>query len=204
MEAYGLEGIALLKNGCHPSVIELTAINVGMKQGPLAMMDEISIANTLMFEERKRQLFQPYWYEEELEVMRKMVYEYNRPGKMSKAGFYDYTSDEKLLWPELKTHFHQDNIQISREEILERLLFVQALEAIRCLESGVIDHVEEVNIGSIYGWGFAPHKGGVLQFVNDYGLNAFLKRTKELCSKYGKRFAPPDLLIQKSEKSELF
>jgi 3-hydroxyacyl-CoA dehydrogenase/enoyl-CoA hydratase/3-hydroxybutyryl-CoA epimerase len=205
MEAYGLEGIALLKDGCPPVVIEQTSINAGMKQGPLAMMDEISIANTLMFEERKMKIFQPYWYPKELEVMRQMVQDFNRPGKMSRAGFYDYDENgQKHLWSGLEEHFRSDVITLTQAGILERLMFAQVLEALRCLDSGVVDSVEEVNIASIHGWGFSAHKGGALQFINDYGVEKFLNRTKELCDEYGHRFAPPAMLIEKAEKGELF
>jgi 3-hydroxyacyl-CoA dehydrogenase/enoyl-CoA hydratase/3-hydroxybutyryl-CoA epimerase len=204
MEAYGLEGIALLKDGCLPSIIEQIALKSGMQLGPLAMMDEISIANTLSFEEKKMKYFPKYWYQNEVNVMRKMVHEFDRPGKWSKKGFYEYFDNETLLWEELVEHFHEKTKAFSEEEIYERLMFVQVLEALRCLESGVINHVEEVNIGSIYGWGFARHKGGVLQFINDYGINDFLKRTKALCKKYGERFKPPQILVDKAKKKETF
>ncbi|MGB0985056.1 MAG: 3-hydroxyacyl-CoA dehydrogenase NAD-binding domain-containing protein, partial [Saprospiraceae bacterium] len=205
MEAYGLEGIALLKDGCPPVVIEQTAINAGMKLGPLAMMDEISIANTLMFEERKMKIFQPYWYPKELEVMRQMVQDFGRAGKMSRAGFYDYDENgKKQLWGDLEAHFKNDVITLTQAGILERLMFAQVLEALRCLDSGVVDNVEEVNIASIHGWGFSVHKGGALQFINDYGVKKFLARTKELSDEYGHRFSPPSMLIEKAEKGELF
>lgn len=204
METYAIEGIALLKDGCFPAIIEQTAIKAGMQQGPLAMMDEISIANTLKFEELKRKYIgKEYWHNDELALLDKMVNEHKRPGKKSKKGFYEYINGEKELWEELPQHFQPNPQTFSEAEITERLMFVQALEAMRCLESGVIDSVEEVNIGSVYGWGFAAHKGGVLQYVNDYGLPQFLERTNELCKKYGKRFKPPQILIDKVETSHL-
>lgn len=200
METYAIEGIALLKDGCLPAVIEQTAINHGMRQGPLAMMDEMSIANTLKFEELKlKYIGDAYWYNDELKIMRQMVNEHDRLGKKSQKGFYDYNGTDKRLWSELTTNFHTEIKPIPRQEIIERLLFVQALEAMRCLDVGVIDNVEEVNIGSVHGWGFAAHKGGVLQYVNDYGVKKFLERTKELCAKYGKRFEPPQILIEKAK-----
>jgi 3-hydroxyacyl-CoA dehydrogenase / enoyl-CoA hydratase / 3-hydroxybutyryl-CoA epimerase len=204
MEAYALEGIALLKDGCLPAVIEQMAVNHGMKKGPLAMMDDMSIANTLKFEELKlKYIEEDYTYHEELKIMREMVNVHQRPGRKSQKGFYDYTEQKTELWSELTTHFHaaQDN-QISKKEIIERLMFIQVLEAMRCLDTKVINSVEEVNIGSVYGWGFAAQKGGVLQYVNDYGVEKFLERTKEFCAKYGDRFAPPQNLIDRVEAAQ--
>ena len=202
MEAYAIEGIALLKDGYLPAVIEQMAINHGMKQGPLAMMDDMSIANTLKFEELKlKYIGDSYWYNDELKIMRQMVNDHDRFGKKSQKGFYDYNGHEKQLWTELTTHFHTEIKPTPKGEIIERLMFVQALEAMRCLDVGVINNVEEVNIGSIHGWGFPAHKGGVLQYVNDYGIKKFLARTKELCAKFGKRFQPPQILIEKAKES---
>ena len=49
-------------------------------------------------------------------------------------------------------------------------MFAQANEAARCLEEGVLRSVADGNIGSIFGWGFAPFHGGALQFINAMGV----------------------------------
>jgi 3-hydroxyacyl-CoA dehydrogenase/enoyl-CoA hydratase/3-hydroxybutyryl-CoA epimerase len=59
----------------------------------------------------------------------------------------------------------------------------------------VVTNAADANIGSIFGWGFAPFKGGTLQYINDYGVAAFVQRSQELAEKYGERFAPPDHLL---------
>ena len=62
----------------------------------------------------------------------------------------------------------------------------------------------DANIGSIMGIGFPPHTGGVLQYVNTYGVKAFAQRLAELEDRYGERFAVPQVLKDKAEKGELF
>ncbi|MCA9947768.1 MAG: hypothetical protein KC449_30010, partial [Anaerolineales bacterium] len=64
--------------------------------------------------------------------------------------------------------------------------------------------VADANIGSIFGWGFAPFKGGTLQFINDYGLAQFVARSAELAETYGERFQPPALLRQMAARGERF
>jgi 3-hydroxyacyl-CoA dehydrogenase/enoyl-CoA hydratase/3-hydroxybutyryl-CoA epimerase len=71
------------------------------------------------------------------------------------------------------------------------MLFIQSIETVRCFDENVLLTVPDANIGSIFGWGFAPFKGGTLQYINDYGVKAFVARAKELESKYGERFAVP-------------
>jgi len=85
-----------------------------------------------------------------------------------------------------------------------RMMFIQAIEAARCYEDKVVVSVAEANIGSIFGWGFAPFKGGVLQFINDYGVNPFIKKSKELAETYGQRFDPPQILLKMAENGDSF
>jgi 3-hydroxyacyl-CoA dehydrogenase/enoyl-CoA hydratase/3-hydroxybutyryl-CoA epimerase len=81
------------------------------------------------------------------------------------------------------------------QDVIDRLIFVQVLQAARCLEEGVIQSPAEANLGSIYGWGFPDFKGGVLQFVNDYGFDEFVTRCQYLAQQYGSRFLPSDMLM---------
>ena len=94
--------------------------------------------------------------------------------------------------------------QLDQQAMIERLMSIQSLETIRCMQEGVLTSVGDANIGSIFGWGFAPFKGGTLQYVNDCGVKTFLERTKKLAEVHGERFSPPELLVQKADKNERF
>ena len=134
-----------------------------------------------------------------------MIKKLNRTGRASGSGFYDYPKDsKKKLWPELKNHFPLSTAVITQNEIMDRFYFSQAIEAVRCLEEGVVTSVADANIGSIYGWGFPSFKGGVLQFINDYGLNAFKVRARELSDKYGERFMLPNIIESMIKKDQIF
>ncbi|MDT4822107.1 Fatty acid oxidation complex subunit alpha [compost metagenome] len=62
----------------------------------------------------------------------------------------------------------------------------------------------DANIGSIFGIGFAAWTGGALQFINQYGLDDFIARSRYLAEQYGERFEPPALLLDKAAKGERF
>jgi 3-hydroxyacyl-CoA dehydrogenase/enoyl-CoA hydratase/3-hydroxybutyryl-CoA epimerase len=131
--------------------------------------------------------------------------QFGRFGKARGAGFYEYPPDaKKHLWPELTVIFPLQGEKLVQTEMIERLMFVQALETARCYEEGVVTSVADANIGSIFAWGFAPFKGGTLQYINDYGVADFVSRSNELAERYGERFAPPDILVQMAEKQETF
>jgi 3-hydroxyacyl-CoA dehydrogenase/enoyl-CoA hydratase/3-hydroxybutyryl-CoA epimerase len=134
-----------------------------------------------------------------------MTEEAKRLGRANGGGFYEYPeTGKKYLWPELKKHFPVSESALTQEEMIDRIRFAQAVETIRCYEEGVLTSVADANIGSIFGWGFAPFKGGTLQFVNDYGVKEFLVRTKELSELYGNRFSPPKLLVDMADQGKSF
>ena len=86
------------------------------------------------------------------------------------------------------------------------MLFVEALETVKCLDEGVIESVADANIGSIFGIGFPAWTGGVLQYINGYegGAAGFVARARELAANYGERFEPPASLVEKAERGETY
>jgi len=208
-ERYTSEGMALLAEGNAAESIESAGKKAGHPVGPLAVVDEINIGlaahireqNRKELSEKNEKLPKGNWDR----VIDFMTEDAKRLGRANGGGFYEYPDNgRKYLWPELKTYFPLSKNPLSQEEIIDRLQFIQAVETIRCYEEGVLNSVAEANIGSIFGWGFAPFKGGTLQFVNDYGIKQFIERTKELAEKYGDRFLPPQLLLDMEVKGETF
>ncbi|MCB0513598.1 MAG: 3-hydroxyacyl-CoA dehydrogenase family protein, partial [Bacteroidetes bacterium] len=204
---YVMEGIALLAEGEHPRSIENAGLKAGMPVGPLALTDEVSLK---LMDHIRQQTEKDLIAEGKeipkhpgLPVISKML-ELNRPGKAAGAGFYEYPKDgKKHLWEGLRQQFPLKE-QLSEHEMVERLLFVQAIDTVRCVEENVLRSVADANIGSIFGWGFSPFNGGTLQFINGYGLDKFVKRAAEYEAKYGERFAVPQLLKDKAAKGEIF
>ena len=196
---YILEGLSLLQEGYPPALIENLGVQAGMPKGALAMADELSMSIVAKYELQAAEHYgAKYVQHPAVVVCQRMQEELGRPGRNKKAGFYDYNSDGVVsIWPELGTHFETTKDDFSRKKITERLLFVQVLEAIWCLQEGVVKTVAEANLGSIYGWGFPSFKGGVMQFVEDYGQNEFIEQCKIYEKRYGPRFKVPKMLLKK-------
>lgn len=108
----------------------------------------------------------------------------------------DSEKGEKRLWPGLAERYPVAAQQPDQRELMDRLMFIQANEAARCLEEGVLRSVADGNIGSIMGWGFAPFEGGALQFINARGVGTFVERCRELAARHGPRFEPAALLVK--------
>ncbi|MEP3561552.1 MAG: 3-hydroxyacyl-CoA dehydrogenase NAD-binding domain-containing protein [Marinobacter sp.] len=205
------EGISMLAEGIHPASIDNAGVLAGMPVGPLAISDEVTL--TLMQHiraesKRDAEAAGRTWTPHPAEgVIDTMVNTHNRKGKASGAGFYEYPEKgKKYLWPELENLFvdQEKARSVKLQDLKDRILFIQAIETIRCLEEGVLRTVEDANIGSIFGIGYAPWTGGAIQFVNQYGVRNFAERAQELATQYGERFTPPTLLLEKAEKNETF
>jgi len=136
-------------------------------------------------------------------VLRQLC-ELGRVGKKVGKGFYDWADGDKQLWPGLAQLHPVAAQQPAQRELIDRLMFAQANEAARCLQEGVLRSVADANIGSIFGWGFAPFQGGALQFINAYGLPAFVARARALAAAHGERFAPAQILVEMAERGERF
>jgi 3-hydroxyacyl-CoA dehydrogenase/enoyl-CoA hydratase/3-hydroxybutyryl-CoA epimerase len=206
---YADEGIAMLGEGVSAPMIETEARKAGMPVGPLAVSDEVS----LRLMHQIRQQARKDLAEQGVDlaghpadaVIEQLLNEFDRAGKASGGGFYDYPdAAPKHLWPELKTRFEKPDAQISGQDIRDRLLFIQALETVRCMEEGVLRSTADANVGSMLGIGFPAWTGGALQFINQYGLKPFIARARALAERYGERFQPPALLLEKAEEGSLF
>lgn len=193
------EGCSMLAEGIPAAVIENAGRLAGMPVGPLAVIDETSMSLSVQVMDQARADLeaegQKYAAQPGQDVIQRMVKEFKRPGRAGGGGFYEYPkAGKKFLWPELEKIFGKKGAQWDFEELKERLLYRQAIETARCLEEGVLEHVHDGNIGSIFGIGFPAWTGGALQYVNHVGTKKFVKRAEELAKKVGPRFAPPKLL----------
>ncbi|MFI6225971.1 3-hydroxyacyl-CoA dehydrogenase NAD-binding domain-containing protein [Micromonospora echinospora] len=205
------EGVAMLAEGIPAATIEQASSQAGYPAPVLALMDEL----TLTLPRRIRQetaaatvaaggTWQPHAADA---VVDRMIDDCGRPGRSGGAGFYDYRDGKRVgLWPGLRDTFGGANLDTPFEDLRERMLFIEAIESVRCLEEGVLDSVVDANVGSILGIGYPSWTGGVLQYINQYegGLPGFVARARVLAERYGDRFSPPPLLVAKADRGERF
>jgi 3-hydroxyacyl-CoA dehydrogenase/enoyl-CoA hydratase/3-hydroxybutyryl-CoA epimerase len=201
------EGCSMLAEGIPAAAIENAGRLAGMPVGPLAVIDETSMSLSVhVMEQTKADLEaegRKYAPQPGQEVIVRMVKEFKRPGRAGGGGFYEYPKEgRKFLWPELARIYGKKSAKWDFEEMKERILYRQAIETARCLEEGVLEHVHDGNIGSIFGIGFPAWTGGALQYVNHVGTKKFVKRADELAKKFGPRFAPPKLLRDLAAKGK--
>lgn len=199
------EGMAMLGEGVPAASIENAAFLAGFPVGPLAVTDEVSLT---LIDKIKRQNIADFNAEGKEyaghpsdKVVDHML-ELERAGKAAQGGFYDYPAQgSKHLWAGL-SQFANPELVMPLQDIKERLLFIMAIETVRCLEERVLTSTVDANIGSIFGIGYPPWTGGCIQFINRYGLAEFVSRAQTFSDNYGERFSPPQLLIDKAQSGE--
>jgi len=205
------EAVAMVAEGVNPQSVEQAGSQAGYPAPPLQLLDELTL--TLPQKIRKETKAAVIaaggeWTEHASEpLMDRMVEEFDRKGKSSGAGFYEYADGKRVgLWKGLYENFTKDGHEIPFEDMKERMLFAEALETVKCFDEGVLRSVPDANIGSIMGIGFPPWTGGVIQYINGYegGVAGFVARARELAERYGDHFLPPASLVEKAEKGETF
>ena len=205
---YVMEGLALLNEGVHPRSIEVAGMKAGMPMPPLALQDEVSLSLSLHISDQTRRDLEAEGKTLAVHpgeaTLRVVGEKHGRIGKKAGKGFYDYNGKEKSLWPELTTLFPLAKVQPPQQELNDRMMFAQANEAARCYEEGVVRSVSDTNIGSIFGWGFAPHQGGALQFINALGAKQFVERSRDLAKRFGPRFEPAAIVVKQAQEGGRF
>ncbi|MEM1381767.1 MAG: 3-hydroxyacyl-CoA dehydrogenase NAD-binding domain-containing protein [Pseudomonadota bacterium] len=209
---YTREGFMMLTEGVSPALIENAGKATGMPMGPLELIDMVGIdtGHKIIHETIKEvgrdemaARGEPF---EALAVLDWIVEEVERPGQKAGKGFYEYDSSNNKthIWPAVYERFPMNSDQPTVEELRRRFLHIQALETMRCMEEGVVTAADDADVGSIFGWGFAPWTGGVISYANDIGLATFLAECEELEKAHGLRFKPPQILRDMVAKGEAF
>jgi 3-hydroxyacyl-CoA dehydrogenase/enoyl-CoA hydratase/3-hydroxybutyryl-CoA epimerase len=202
---YFREGMSMVSEGLHPVLVENAGRMSGMPMGALEVLDSVGLDTPLKAVRQARKDLgtnEP----DTMEIFMSDLVETNgRLGRKNAKGFYDYDEKGKRLqvWPGLIAgRAWKTDADIT--ELKERFLTVQALEAARCFEEGVITDPRDADVGGILGWGYAPFTGGPISYIDTVGAKRFVERCEAFEKKYGERFKPNKLLREMAEKNETF
>jgi len=218
--AFMNEAVSWLAEGIPPATIEQATLQAGYPAPVLQLSDEVNLNLMrdigVLYREAAESEGREWYAHPAYDVLATMIDDHGRGGKLAGAGFYDYQDGRRSgLWPGLAEAFPPvgDPRAIDMVELIERMLVVEALEAVKCVEEGVVESAADANVGSILGIGFPGWTGGVLQYIDGYrspehadrrGVAGFVQRARELSERHGDRFAPPAGLVAMAERGETF
>ncbi|MCH8846217.1 MAG: enoyl-CoA hydratase/isomerase family protein [Proteobacteria bacterium] len=176
---YLMEAVKLLEDGVPAQIIDRAATDFGMPMGPILLADTVGLDICLSVAEILGEalgLNVP-------EALRKKV-EAGEFGVKSGQGFYQYQKGKQV-----KGKVNANGSDSYSEDIADRLILQMLNESIACLREGVIGDMDMVDVGMIFGTGFAPFRGGPMHYMEHRGRQVIIDRLKELESQYGERFA---------------
>ncbi len=200
------EGMNMLSEGVKPALIENAAKMAGMPVGPLSLQDEVAIDLAYKVMQQTKKDLGSQYDGGKIEPIINTMYSAERLGRKNGKGFYVYEGREKHLWPELG-QFAVDGLQDPQPDVAEvkdRIMYAQAIEAARTMAEGIVHDPREADLGSIFGWGFAPFTGGAISFIDTIGAKQFVARADELAKAYGPQFEVPKLLREMAKSGETF
>ncbi|KGE78050.1 fatty acid oxidation complex subunit alpha FadB [Halomonas salina] len=141
-----------------------------------------------------------------------LMVEHERLGQKSGKGFYAYEEDRKGKPQkveddealELVRQVAEGEQEFSDEAIIARMMVPLCLEAVRCLEDGIVGSAAEADMALIYGIGFPPFRGGALRYIDAMGAEAFVAQADELAAELGPLYAPTDGLREMARSGQRF
>jgi len=204
--SYIMEGAQLVAEGHDPVLIEWAARQAGMVVAPLQVFDEVTLTLGLKASSQGRKYLGDAAVDTDaIRLIQTLVEDHQREGKAGGAGFYDYKDGRRTgLWSGLADLVHGEPAQTGVDYLARRLLLVQAVQAVHCLEQGILRNERDGEVGAIFGIGFAPNSGGPFAWLDRQDLRAVVRELDELRERCGVRYTPPAKLREMAENNLKF
>ncbi|TSC23579.1 fatty acid oxidation complex subunit alpha FadJ [Corallococcus sp. Z5C101001] len=201
---YMNEAAYLLAEGADILQLDKALVDFGFPVGPITLLDEVGIdvaqkVGPVMEAAFGKRMAAPKALEG--------VVSDGRLGRKTQKGFYLYENGKKkevdpqvyLLLPHGK-----DRKSMDPTEMAERCALQMVNEAIRCLGEGILRSPRDGDVGAIFGLGFPPFLGGPLRYADSLGPANLLRKLEHYQDKYGERFTPAPLLVEKVKAGKGF
>ena len=203
---YANEGARMITEGVAPQLVDHAAQLMGFPVGPVQLTDETSIDLGAKIARATKAAMGNAYPASQADDLIFWMEDLGRLGRKANAGFFDYDEKGKRqgYWKGMHDKFPLADTQPELQEVQDRLMFVQVLEAVRALEEGVLMDIREGDVGAILGWGFAPWSGGPFSWLDIIGAPYAAERCDQLQAKFGDRFECPALLREMADKNQTF
>ena len=203
---YGNEAARMVTEGVAPQLVDNAAQQLGFPVGPIQLGDETSIDLAVRIMKATKAAMGNAYPASEADDLIVWMEDLGRLGRKSSAGYFDYDEKGKRIgyWKGVHDKYPLAEEQPALQEVQDRLMFSQVLEAVRALEEGVLEDIREGDVGAILGWGFAPATGGPFSYLDIIGTPYAAERCDQLQAAYGDRFECPALLREMAAKNQTF
>ena len=174
---YVNEALFALEGGIPAAVIDHVGKAFGMPMGPIELTDVVGLDVSLHVGRVLADAFQ----RRVPEILVTLVAQ-KKLGRKTGEGFY--------VWRDGKPVIPKSPEFAVPADLEDRLLLPMLNEAVACLREGIIEDADLLDAGAIFATGFAPFRGGPLQYAKARGIANVTARLTELAQRYGERFRP--------------
>ncbi len=173
---YLLEAMRIYQEGVPGPVIDRAAKKFGMPMGPIELADTVGL-DVAASVGRELGPFLGLDIPKELDDLAKS----GKRGKKDGQGLYAWENG-KPKKPEVDPHY------VAPDDLEDRLILPMLNEAVACLHDRVVEDADLLDAGVIFGTGFAPFRGGPIQYIRDTGPDALTAKLDALAQRHGDRF----------------
>jgi 3-hydroxyacyl-CoA dehydrogenase/enoyl-CoA hydratase/3-hydroxybutyryl-CoA epimerase len=199
---YMVEAITLLTEGHPLEQIDRVMVAFGMPMGPFELFDEVGIDVAYKVAKILAHFMGDRMADSD--VLDKLVHD-QRLGKKNSRGFYRYAGKKKFNDPVIRRYITIGNkTRLSQEDMIRRMVYPMVNEAARCLQEKIVARPQDVDVGMVFGTGFAPFRGGLLRYADSEGIGRITEILSLYSERYGKRFMPAGILTEMSRSDKGF
>jgi 3-hydroxyacyl-CoA dehydrogenase/enoyl-CoA hydratase/3-hydroxybutyryl-CoA epimerase len=177
LSPYLLEAMLMVDEGIPPETIDAAAKDFGMPMGPIELADMVGLDIGWAVGQELAKPGSP--------IPKKLqsLVEAKSFGMKSGQGFYTWVKGKPQ-----KSSIGPGTVDL--KSLADRLVAPALNESVACLREGIVADADLVDVGMIFGTGFAPHRGGPIATIRARGKQDWLRVMNELKAQHGLRFEP--------------
>ncbi len=173
---YMLEALQAHEDGYALETIDAAATQFGMPVGPIELSDRVGLDVALHVAGILGTILNV-----DVPTILKQKVEAGKFGAKSGSGFYDYDGNKARK---------QTRVATPDPELTDRLILRLLNEAVACYQERIVDDLDLLDAGVVFGTGFAPHTGGPINYAREVGIDSVIARMEQLRQRHGVRFKP--------------
>jgi 3-hydroxyacyl-CoA dehydrogenase/enoyl-CoA hydratase/3-hydroxybutyryl-CoA epimerase len=204
---YMNEAAHLLAEGADVAAIDRALVDFGFPVGPVTLLDEVGID---VGEKVGKILHAAFGARMAPPEALHAISGAGRLGRKNRKGFYVYDGKPHGKHKEVDVTVYdllpggRTRKAVETREIQDRVVLQMVNEAIRCLGEGILRSPRDGDVGAVFGLGFPPFLGGPFRWADTVGTAALLEKVRALEARFGERFAPAPLLVERGATNAPF
>ncbi|HEY1771619.1 MAG TPA: 3-hydroxyacyl-CoA dehydrogenase NAD-binding domain-containing protein [Gammaproteobacteria bacterium] len=174
---YMMEAMLAHDDGISLEAIDKAALDFGMPMGPAELADTVGLDVSLSV----AKVFAKEFNKKIPDSLVKLV-EAKKLGRKTNEGYYKYVDG--------KPQKDKSKAGATDTDLQDRLILPMLNEAVMVLREQIVGDAELLDAGVIFGTGFAPFRGGPVNYIRSTGVDALKTRLERQAQKHGDRFKP--------------